>query len=249
MLAMLFIMPQLEAQENEFKKLMNLFTKDNTVIPYTLAAKYFDFRPTETKRKLVADAVILRTDTFMVLSTHFECPERVFCNQSILTSFSNTGEKMDHIVFEQNIADCSFDDQRIIVFVSKKMLVFKEIRKKLDCLGDGEELTINRWAEFQPITTDGTFGKAIRKKEGLYREYFKYSYKVAKLSELSRKTEEELGVIKNEIYASHGYIFKTALWKKYFIDKAWYQPLKEDVSEELSEVEKKNIELILSIQK
>jgi hypothetical protein len=50
--------------------------------------------------------------------------------------------------------------------------------------------------------------------------------------------------MRNEIFARHGYIFKTNDMKLYFESQAWYSPKYEDVTSFLTEIEKGNIELI-----
>ncbi|MCI6609335.1 MAG: YARHG domain-containing protein [Ezakiella sp.] len=64
-------------------------------------------------------------------------------------------------------------------------------------------------------------------------------------SELLEKTPEEINLIKNEIYARHGYIFKNAKLKKYFEAKDWYNPDPNFSPAEFNEFERENI-LILS---
>ncbi len=54
----------------------------------------------------------------------------------------------------------------------------------------------------------------------------------------------ELKIMRNEIYARHGYIFKTEEMKTYFGSQKWYSPRYESVDDRLTEVEKKNIALI-----
>jgi hypothetical protein len=54
-------------------------------------------------------------------------------------------------------------------------------------------------------------------------------------------SKEELKMIRNEIYARHGYIFSNPVVKKYFEAKSWYKPTQPDVSGLLSEIERLNI--------
>jgi hypothetical protein len=64
-------------------------------------------------------------------------------------------------------------------------------------------------------------------------------------SDLAYKSCFELKVMRNEIYARHGYIFKTAKdMKNYFSKQSWYTALHDDVSGLLSAAEKRNIQLI-----
>ena len=53
-----------------------------------------------------------------------------------------------------------------------------------------------------------------------------------------------LEIMRNEILARHGFIFKSKEWNDYFGRNKWYEPAKKDVSSELSDIEKMNIELI-----
>jgi len=63
-------------------------------------------------------------------------------------------------------------------------------------------------------------------------------------SYLENKDEWELRIMRNEIYARHGYIFKLPELREYFMKQSWYVPVSEDVTNSLTPVEKENIELI-----
>jgi hypothetical protein len=54
----------------------------------------------------------------------------------------------------------------------------------------------------------------------------------------------ELKIMRNEIFARHGYIFKTEEMKQYFQNQFWYKPRFSDVNDFLSKIEKVNISLI-----
>ncbi|HEX8637518.1 MAG TPA: YARHG domain-containing protein, partial [Pyrinomonadaceae bacterium] len=55
---------------------------------------------------------------------------------------------------------------------------------------------------------------------------------------------EDLKVLRNEIYARRGRVFKDAQLQKYFITQAWYQPNPDFKDEQLSEIESKNLAVI-----
>jgi len=61
---------------------------------------------------------------------------------------------------------------------------------------------------------------------------------------LSCYSSAKLALMRNEIYARHGLIFKSESLKKYFSSQSWYKPLFENVEGQLSELEKFNIEQI-----
>lgn len=63
--------------------------------------------------------------------------------------------------------------------------------------------------------------------------------------ELAGLTKEELRIARNEIYARHGYIFKSNDLREYFSSKSWYQPMYSDASSlSLNEFEIYNVDLI-----
>jgi hypothetical protein len=59
---------------------------------------------------------------------------------------------------------------------------------------------------------------------------------------------EELKILRNEIFARHGYIFTNSELKKYFESNNWYKPISTDVYERLSDIERLNLEQIKLIQ-
>ena len=55
---------------------------------------------------------------------------------------------------------------------------------------------------------------------------------------------EDLRVLRNEIYARRGRVFKDQQLQKYFITQAWYQPNPDFKDEQLSEIEANNLAII-----
>ncbi|MFN5170507.1 MAG: YARHG domain-containing protein [Cyclobacteriaceae bacterium] len=55
---------------------------------------------------------------------------------------------------------------------------------------------------------------------------------------------EKLKIMRNEIFARYGYIFKSPDLQQHFQQQAWYQPTSTDVTARLTDVEKTNINLI-----
>lgn len=63
------------------------------------------------------------------------------------------------------------------------------------------------------------------------------------------KSQSELRIMRNEIFARYGYIFQSEDLKNYFNSKKWYKPALNNVNELLTEIDKKNIELIANFEK
>ncbi|MBZ0201420.1 MAG: YARHG domain-containing protein [Ignavibacteria bacterium] len=74
--------------------------------------------------------------------------------------------------------------------------------------------------------------------------YPQASDKLLTSDDVSNLDAWELKIMRNEIYARHGYIFKTEEMKSYFGSQKWYSPRYENVDDRLTDVEKKNIALI-----
>jgi len=62
--------------------------------------------------------------------------------------------------------------------------------------------------------------------------------------DFSAISKEDLKVMRNEIFARHGFVFKTPEMKSYFATQSWYHGQYDDVTPMLSSIEKQNIALI-----
>ena len=67
-------------------------------------------------------------------------------------------------------------------------------------------------------------------------------------SDLQYLSKEELKIMRNEIFARHGYIFQTQVMKTYFQNQSWYSPQHSNVNSLLTNIEQKNIALIQSYE-
>ena len=56
------------------------------------------------------------------------------------------------------------------------------------------------------------------------------------------KTKHELRIMRNEIYARHGYIFKDPILRDYFMQKSWYKPT--TISVTFKDIEQYNVRFI-----
>lgn len=87
------------------------------------------------------------------------------------------------------------------------------------------------------------------KKEALEQEKHQYLFS----SDKERLTEEYLDqwdmetiqLVKNEIYARHGYVFRDEELQEYFSSKDWYEPNPEFAPSLLNDIEKENLKIIL----
>lgn len=73
--------------------------------------------------------------------------------------------------------------------------------------------------------------------------------KQIRYKDLVNLTAEELGILRNAIFAKHGYIFKTAKYTEFFSGFDWYKPALEDVGSKLTKEDKSGIALIQKVER
>lgn len=67
-------------------------------------------------------------------------------------------------------------------------------------------------------------------------------------SDVAHLNRSELRIMRNYIYARHGYKFKSHDLADYFSQYSWYQPLYSNVEYDLNSVEKANVQFIKSYE-
>lgn len=70
-----------------------------------------------------------------------------------------------------------------------------------------------------------------------------------KESDLKNLKKTDLQLLRNTIYARHGYIFKNESLNRFFTRFDWYVPVAADVEAELTAVEKENVKLLVRFEK
>ena len=63
-------------------------------------------------------------------------------------------------------------------------------------------------------------------------------------ADVENHTAEELEIMRNEIYARHGYTFKNKEMRHFFEAQDWYVPIGVDIRSQLTNDEVENIALI-----
>ena len=67
--------------------------------------------------------------------------------------------------------------------------------------------------------------------------------------DVNNLSKDELMIMRNEIFARHGYCFRKKDLRELFEDKDWYIPNTVDVKKDLTDLEKKNLTLIKRFEK
>lgn len=118
-------------------------------------------------------------------------------------------------------------------------------QKELELKQQAEGLSQEPIAEANPDEyippTNRRPGNTYRNVQG---DYPHASTQYLNANELRYLSKQDLLLMRNEIFARHGYIFKRDDLYNHFITKPWYNPRFKDVSRLLSPIEKANINLI-----
>lgn len=79
-------------------------------------------------------------------------------------------------------------------------------------------------------------------------KYPEASFRILSKEKISKLRKNELQILKNEIFARYGFIFRTGSeMDKYFNKQSWYVPMHKNVNLFLNEIEIKNLKLINSL--
>lgn len=101
--------------------------------------------------------------------------------------------------------------------------------------------------EYYIINENGFHGISNSKSNN--RKFPLTSYRLLSAEELERYSNMDLNIMRNEIFASYGYKFKTEKWKQYFENQDWYVPKDDYSNDNLTCIERINIEQILEVNK
>ena len=75
-------------------------------------------------------------------------------------------------------------------------------------------------------------------------QYPQASTRALKTADVENKRPEDLRIMRNEIYARHGYTFRLKEVRDYFDTQDWYMPISFNVSTQLTPIEQRNETLI-----
>jgi len=112
-----------------------------------------------------------------------------------------------------------------------------------------QELT-GKWAPYQNTTSAKEY--TLTKRAFVYNpkvgDHPDASTRYLDIPEVENLLPEEIEVIRNEIYARHGYSFQNLKIRRIFDAKEWYIPMSIDVRDQLTEIEARNIDLLYNYE-
>lgn len=115
------------------------------------------------------------------------------------------------------------------------------------------DLVKGSWKPNKPTSTLKEKEYSLQRKSFTYLqdvgEYPQASKRLLKEEDVENLMKPELEMMRNEIFARHGFCFKKKTLREEFENKDWYVPNTIDIKNDLTDVEKKNIALIKRYEK
>jgi hypothetical protein len=253
-LGVLFILPNLFSQveyEPDYKKFKSYFThvevdskERQDKIPIDLAAKILG-------KEIVNENVVYiyplesikykKNEIFIIEVTR---PQGGYTSTYFMLSFINkTLSKSEPIGYNALNMDGGISCE--LMMVNDTVLEVKKQEVEYNEEGEVKKIYDTEYTYF--VVCDAGFYDFEMDEVTNGRLYPQASKRILKISELNEINKEDLDIIRNEIFADHGYIFKTAKWENYFDLQNWYNPRFDDVTDKLTIIEKINIENVLKV--
>lgn len=233
----------------KFKSYFDQLSKDmdwlNISIPLELASKLIDNeRIINEMVQSVHPYAIFEKGECTVFIIEIGYPMGGYTAAFGLLSFIDESMKQTEIIGQTSLTNeggrqstINFINDTLIEVISEEVIH----DEKLD-----ERKVFNANYNYYIINNEG-FCKVEKGRISGARLFPQASNRILDISELKNYQKADLDIMRNEIFADHGYIFKTEKWKKYFQTQYWYTPLFDDVNNKLTIVEKNNIHKILII--
>ncbi|NMJ87568.1 MAG: YARHG domain-containing protein [Thaumarchaeota archaeon] len=230
-------------KEVNFDDFLNLFPGKKIDSVYQV--KYLEQSYFPQYQSLRAVKIKERTKPYITVIVQIDCFAGGVCESQQLYTFSKDGKLIDQFQIHNQKSDCSFSNEKRTEFFDV-LFYTTTIEEEIDCATDSIKNRKIRIDEVE-ITQDGEIELKSQRKIPSNRNHPNLSYHKLDAGTLNQLDEEKLAEMRNEIFASYGYDFKTDRWKNFFEAFTWYQPSKQSVlKDELNLIEQYNLELIVS---
>lgn len=198
--------------------------------------------------KRTAKQIVSSSNNYVLLSVKYDCTAGGFCESVNLYAFTKNGELISEVEVEKSYGDCGFKNSVETLLLNDSLLITRSYKWTGDCNGDittSEAVRINTYG----INESGLISLSREQKVDLSRLYHRVSSEFLSKEELKTLSKQELATMRNELFASYGYRFKTQEWIDYFENLMWYKPTRDVVNEsELTLIERINLALIKSLE-
>ena len=180
---------------------------------------------------------ILEKNNYNYYLYSVECSAGGYCATHYVYIYSQINQFNKNVKIAFDYSDGS--SRETITDIVDDVLVMKIIE---------EDEEFNESVSFEYYHLDNGKINPIQISQEQYREYYFTSCKLLDYEYLKTFTKNELSIMRNEIFAAKGYIFRSSKWHDFFTQKDWYKPIHNDVVSKLSALEVINIKRIREIE-
>ena len=223
--------------DSSFGSFIKLFNNPGTDVPESVRS----FLDVESVGHVTTKGVLETQPFHLVLYSHF-MPVGPGMEIFHAASFSQEGTMIADLKLGSSYPssgpdgggeECSYDydAQRHVLKVTNSTIGFDEKSQ--------EEFTTDV-ISFYLLEEDGTFTSG--------RKYPQVSKEYLEASSLASYSKDELKIMRNEIFAVHGYVFKSEPVKSHYSAMRWYKPQFENVDDLLNSFEKANVKIIRQVE-
>ena len=234
---------------DRFKSFFNYNKNDESI-------NHLNYIPLDLSLKLLGDEIIneyvisvgawgifeKEKNTIFIIESMY--PAGGYSSSYHIISFSNDGKMKKDLGIGYNMLDGDGGILSEITIINDTLLEVKEEDLKFN--SDGDKIVLKTKYSYFIINKKGFFSIKIPAPES-ERLYPQVSSRIISESELTGMSKSELDIMRNEVFAEYGYIFRTKKWKEYFEKQDWYNPSYDDVTDKLTIIEKINTKKILEI--
>lgn len=227
-----------DIEPESFEAFVYLFHQSNVSIPDWASETFMDMED----RTNLSTEDLLESDPYYLLLYKKFMPVGPGLDQLYGTTYLKNGTQLSNIKLGESYPDAgpggpgkdysyTYDANRQVLEVTNK---------GIDWDDEAETETFSETFNYYYLDSDGTLIGA--------RMYPEASNDYLRQGDLLSYSSDQLRLMRNEIFAMYGYIFKSAELKNHFSSMKWYEPLYDNVDDLLSDVEKANVQLIKQME-
>lgn len=165
-------------------------------------------------------------DQFRKANSESAAMKHVVVDNKMMTAKVN-GDKVTYFKSEQNVKDLS----------SSNSSNASNLSAAADASYEAETPQALPESSVAPVKKSHSTPAGLPNYDWLSTTYVNYN-------DLAGKSGSQLRIMRNYIYARHGYRFKSKDLQRYFAQYPWYSPMYSDVNHLLNKIEKSNIQTI-----
>lgn len=228
----------------EFSDYITFFIEGDKKIPSNYRKKFLETglncSDDDCPEFIAKEFLFERPDKTMMVY-EMSCGAGGICVIQNIVVYDRNEKLVGRYPFYVEMADCSFHNLEKATFISDSLLYYSSVKELVDC--STEKVTNREITLTEVELTNHPFKKSVIKIDET-RRYWIASTQLLDENYLNRLSSDSLDYIRNEIFASKGYEFKTKKWKNEFEKTTWYKPTSKS-GIELSTIEQINVKRLL----